>query len=108
MVEMHEPEPGKRLNRYHELGQYAFGEKLGLWVVVPQQLVAEVGTDIAYMVTGGKSLQKFHEIVCPDCKRLKTSYFIMIFAACHFVISHLPNFNSITVVSIAAAVMSLV
>ncbi|KAL8137367.1 hypothetical protein V2J09_003368 [Rumex salicifolius] len=107
MVEMHEMVPGKRFDRYHELGQHAFGEKLGLWIVVPQQLIVEVGVDIVYMVTGGKSLQKFHDLVCKDCKKIKTTYFIMIFASVHFVLSHLPNFNSIAGVSLAAAVMSL-
>lgn len=107
MVEMHEMVPGKRFDRYHELGQYAFGEKLGLYIVVPQQLVCEVGVDIVYMVTGGRSLQKIHKLACKDCKEIKTSFFIMIFASSHFVLSHLPNFNSITGVSLAAAVMSL-
>ncbi|KAJ9709714.1 hypothetical protein PVL29_001274 [Vitis rotundifolia] len=107
MVEMHEMVPGKRFDRYHELGQHAFGEKLGLWVVVPQQLIVEVGVDIVYMVTGGKSLQKFYNIVCSECQRLRTIYFIMIFASCHFVLSHLPNFNSISGVSFSAAAMSL-
>ncbi|CAK9316489.1 unnamed protein product [Citrullus colocynthis] len=107
MVEMHEMVPGKRFDRYHELGQHAFGEKLGLWIVVPQQLTVEVGVNIVYMVTGGKSLKKFHETVCPNCSQIKTSYFIVIFASIHFVLSHLPNFNSISGVSLAAAVMSL-
>ncbi|KAL8475259.1 hypothetical protein ACS0TY_028080 [Phlomoides rotata] len=107
MVEMHEMVPGKRFDRYHELGQHAFGEKLGLYIVVPQQLIVEVGVDIVYMVTGGKSLKKFHDLVCKDCKQIKLSYFIMIFASVHFVLSHLPNFNSISGVSLAAAVMSL-
>ncbi|XWS22679.1 hypothetical protein CRYUN_Cryun29cG0056800 [Craigia yunnanensis] len=107
MVEMHEMVPGKRFDRYHELGQYAFGEKLGLWIIVPQQLTVEVGVDIVYMVTGGQSLKKFHDLVCPNCKDIKLTYFIMIFASVHFVLSHLPNFNSITGVSLAAAVMSL-
>ncbi|KAJ8467418.1 hypothetical protein OPV22_029970 [Ensete ventricosum] len=107
MVEMHEMVPGKRFDRYHELGQYAFGDKLGLWIVVPQQLVVEVGVNIVYMVTGGKSLKKFHDVVCPDCKSIKLTYFIMIFASVHFVLSQLPNFNSISGVSLAAAVMSL-
>ncbi|CAM8885936.1 unnamed protein product [Rhodiola kirilowii] len=98
----------KRFDRYHELGQHAFGEKLGLWIIVPQQLVVEVGTCIVYMVTGGKSLKKFHDLVCSDCKEIRTTYFIMMFAAVHFVLSHLPNFNSISGVSLAAAVMSLV
>lgn len=108
MVEMHEMVPGRRFDRYHELGQYAFGEKLGLYIVVPQQLIVEVGVDIVYMVTGGKSLQKFHNLVCKkDCKDIKLTYFIMIFASVHFVISHLPNFNSISWVSLVAAIMSL-
>jgi Transmembrane amino acid transporter protein len=107
MVEMHEIVPGKRFDRYHELGQHAFGEKLGLWIVVPQQLIVEVSTDIIYMVTGGKSLKKFHDTVCPGCKSIKQTYFIMIFASAHFVLSQLPNFNSISGVSLAAAVMSL-
>ncbi|GLU06161.1 hypothetical protein SLE2022_232150 [Rubroshorea leprosula] len=106
MVEMHESVPGKRFDRYHELGQHAFGEKLGLWIVVPQQVIVEVGVDIVYMVTGGKSLKKFHDTVCPNCNQIKLSYFIMIFASSHFVLSHLPNFNSISAVSLAAAVMS--
>lgn len=104
---MHEIIPGKRLDRYHELGQAAFGEKLGLWIVVPQQLIVEIGTCIVYMVTGGKSLQKFQESVCPTCKPIKTSYFILIFGSVHFVLCLLPNFNSISGVSLAAAVMSL-
>ncbi|KAJ7970701.1 lysine histidine transporter 1 [Quillaja saponaria] len=107
MVEMHEMVPGKRFDRYHELGQYAFGEKLGLYIVVPQQLIVEVGINIVYMVTGGQSLQKFHDTVCPGCKKIKLTFFIMIFASVHFVLSHLPNFNSISGVSLAAAVMSV-
>ncbi|KAF8028277.1 hypothetical protein BT93_E1014 [Corymbia citriodora subsp. variegata] len=107
MVQMHEMVPGRRFDRYHELGQYAFGEKLGLYIVVPQQLVVEVGANIVYMVTGGKSLKKFHDTVCLSCKKLKTTYFILIFASVHFVLSHLPNFNSISGVSLTAAVMSV-
>ncbi|KAM3704124.1 hypothetical protein ACB098_04G149100 [Castanea mollissima] len=107
MVELHEIVPGKRFDRYHELGQHAFGEKLGLWVVVPQQLMVEIGVNIVYMITGGKSLKKIHDISCPGCKSIKTTYFIMIFASVQFVLSHLPSFNSITGVSFAAAAMSL-
>ncbi|PNX97369.1 lysine/histidine transporter 1-like protein, partial [Trifolium pratense] len=106
MVEMHEMVPGKRFDRYHELGQHAFGEKLGLYIVVPQQLIVEVGGGIVYMVTGGASLKKFHDTVCPSCKKIKLSFFIMIFASAQFVLSHLPSFNSISGVSLVAAVMS--
>lgn len=104
---MHEMVPGKRFDRYHELGQHAFGEKLGLWIVVPQQLICEVGVDIVYMVTGGKSLQKVYKTACESCDGISLTLFILIFASPHFVLAHLPNFNSISGVSLAAAVMSL-
>ncbi|KAL4289200.1 hypothetical protein AHAS_Ahas19G0362400 [Arachis hypogaea] len=107
MIEMHEAESGKRFDRYHELGQYAFGEKLGLWIVVPQTLIVDIGTDIIYMITGGNSLKKAHQILCKDCKPIRTTYFIMIFASLQFLLSHLPSFNSIIGVSISAAVMSI-
>lgn len=107
MVEMHEMIPGKRFDRYHELGQQAFGEKLGLWIVVPQQLMVEVGVDIVYMVTGGTSLRQFHRLVCKDCKGFGLSAWIVVFASPHFVLSQLPNFNAIAGVSLAAAIMSL-
>ncbi|MCO5563490.1 hypothetical protein L7F22_017133 [Adiantum nelumboides] len=107
MVEMHEMVPGKRFDRYHELGQEAFGQKLGLWIVVPQQLMVEVGVDIVYMVTGGTSLKQFHDLVCHDCKSFGLSVWIIVFASPHFILSQLPNFNSIAGVSLAAAVMSI-
>ncbi|WCJ36223.1 Transmembrane amino acid transporter family protein [Euphorbia peplus] len=111
MVEMHEMVEGKRFDRYHELGQHAFGEKLGLWIVVPIQLMVEVGSDIVYMITGGKSLKKFHDTICGSeskyCKDISTTGFIAIFASIHFVLAQFPSFNSITIVSIAAAAMSL-
>ncbi|XP_004502326.1 lysine histidine transporter 2-like [Cicer arietinum] len=107
MVEMHEMVPGKRFDRYHELGQEAFGEKLGLWIVVPQQVVVDVGTCIVYMVTGGKSLKKVHDTLCPDCKEIRTSYWIIIFASVNFVLAQSPDFNSISAISFSAAAMSL-
>ncbi|KAL2332689.1 hypothetical protein Fmac_013902 [Flemingia macrophylla] len=107
MVEMHEMVPGKRFDRYHELGQQAFGEKLGLWIVVPQQVVVEVGTCIIYMVIGGKSLKKAHDTLCTDCREIKTSYWIVIFASVNFLLAQCPNLDSISMISLGAAVMSL-
>ncbi|KAF6159061.1 hypothetical protein GIB67_032678 [Kingdonia uniflora] len=69
---------GKRFNRYHELGQHAFGEKLGLWIVVSQQFVPEVDGNIVYMVTGGRSLKKAYDRLClggyPFCRDIKLTY----------------------------------
>uniref|UniRef100_A0A803KV68 Amino acid transporter transmembrane domain-containing protein n=1 Tax=Chenopodium quinoa TaxID=63459 RepID=A0A803KV68_CHEQI len=108
MIEMHEIVPGKRFDRYHELGQYAFGEKLGLWVIVPQQLMVQVGCDIVFMLTGGSSLMKFYNIVYPSGQPVKLPYFIMMYASVQFFLSNLPDFNSIAGVSFAAAIMSLI
>lgn len=98
---------GTRFDRYHELSQHAFGEKLGLYIVVPQQVIVMLGGNIVYMVIGGASLQKFHDIVCPSCKKIRLTFFIMIFASAQFLLSHLPSFNSISGVSLVAAVMSI-
>ena len=106
---MHEMIPGKRFDRYHELGQEAFGEKLGLWIVVPQQLLVEVSVDIVYMVTGGNSIQKLYNLYCTRSCPLAThkSIWIAIFGSVHLFLSQLPNFNSISGISLAAAIMSL-
>ncbi|XP_031404094.1 lysine histidine transporter 1-like isoform X2 [Punica granatum] len=107
MVEMHEMVPGKRFDRYHELGQHAFGEKLGLYIVVPQQLIVEIGVCIVYMVTGGKSIKKVVDVITEGDNPIKLTYFIMMFGGVHFFLVLLPNFNSISGISVAAAVMSL-
>ncbi|KAL8167219.1 LOW QUALITY PROTEIN: hypothetical protein V2J09_008718 [Rumex salicifolius] len=105
MIQLHECVPGVRFDRYIDLGKHAFGPKLGVWIVLPQQLI--VGCDIVYMVTGGKCLKKFMEIACTNCKTIHQSYWIIIFGSSHFFLSQLPNFNSVFVISLAAAAMSL-
>ncbi|KAF3431815.1 hypothetical protein FNV43_RR26551 [Rhamnella rubrinervis] len=107
MIQLHECVPGTRFDRYIDLGRHAFGPKLGPWVVLPQQLIVQVGCDIVYMVTGGKCLKKFMEIACVNCTQLRQSYWILIFGGLQFFLSQLPNFNSVAGVSLAAAVMSL-
>ncbi|KAJ8760753.1 hypothetical protein K2173_018661 [Erythroxylum novogranatense] len=107
MIQLHECVPGTRFDRYLELGQHAFGPKLGPWIVLPQQLIVQVGCDIVYMVTGGKCLKKFVEMVCINCTPIRQSYWILMFGGIHFFLSQLPNFNSVAGVSLAAAIMSL-
>nr|CAD1826701.1 unnamed protein product [Ananas comosus var. bracteatus] len=80
MIELHECVPGKRFDRYRDLGEHAFGPRLGPWIVVPQQLIVQVGCDTVYMVTGGKCLQKFAEIACrpaPRCGSLSFAAAVM-------------------------------
>lgn len=107
LIQLHECVPGTRFDRYLDLGKHAFGPKLGPWIVLPQQLIVQVGCDIVYMVIGGQCLKKFTEIACTNCTQIRQSYWILIFGAIHFFLSQLPNFNSVAGVSLAAAVMSL-
>ncbi|CAK9219726.1 unnamed protein product [Sphagnum troendelagicum] len=113
LVQMHEMKevPGKRFDRYHELGQHAFGKKLGIWLVVPQQLIVEIGVDIVYMVTGGSSLMGAYELLCTggpsSCRPIRKTAWIAIFGSVHFFLAQCPNFNAISLVSFCAAIMSL-
>ncbi|GAB4862062.1 hypothetical protein Ancab_037316 [Ancistrocladus abbreviatus] len=106
MVELHECVPGKRFDRYSELGMHAFGPKLGYWIVMPQQMIVQVASDIVYMVTGGKSLKKFFDLAIPSLTGVRQTYFILCFAAVQFALSQTPNFNSLKGVSLLAAIMS--
>lgn len=107
MIQLHECVPGVRFDRYIDLGRHAFGPKLGPWIVLPQQLIVQIGCDIVYMVTGGKCLKQFMEMACSSCTPIKQSYWILMFGSIHFFLSQLPNFNSVAGVSLAAAIMSL-
>lgn len=107
LIELHECVPGVRFDRLRDLGAHALGPRLGPWVVVPQQLIVQLGCDMVYMVTGGKCLQKFAESACPRCAPLHRSYWICIFGSSQFLLSQLPNLDAITAVSFAAAAMSL-
>ncbi|CAN8235519.1 unnamed protein product [Cochlearia groenlandica] len=106
MVELHESVPGKRLDRYPELGQEAFGPRLGYWIVLPQQLLVQVASDIVYNVTGGKSLKKFVELLFPHLHHIRQTYYILGFAVLQVGLSQSPDFNSIKIVSLLAALMS--
>lgn len=106
LIQLHESESGKRFDRFTELGQHAFGEYLGFWVVMPQQLIVQVGSDVVYMVTGGKSLQKCLTLITPNADFRKT-YYIMMFAALQLILSQSPNFNSLKIISLLAAIMSI-
>lgn len=108
MCALHEVK-GKRFNRYHELGQYAFGQRLGLWLVIPCQLIVMIGLDIVYCVTGGKAMQYVFDATCgPNhCVSFGLSAWIVVFAAISMCLSQFPNFHKLSVISLLAAIMSL-
>ncbi|KAL6652612.1 hypothetical protein ACP70R_011537 [Stipagrostis hirtigluma subsp. patula] len=107
LIELHECVPGVRFDRLRDLGAHALGPRLGPWLVVPQQLIVQLGCDMVYMVTGGACLQKFAEIAFPRAAPLHQSYWICIFASFQFLLSQLPDLSAIAAVSLAAAAMSL-
>ncbi|KAJ4874864.1 Lysine histidine transporter-like 5 [Raphanus sativus] len=106
MVHLHESVPGKRFDRYRELGQEAFGPRLGYWIVLPQQLMVQIASDIVYNVTGGKSLKKFVELLFPHLHHVRQTYYILGFGVLQVGLSQSPDFNSIKIISLLAALMS--
>ncbi|CAH2079709.1 unnamed protein product [Thlaspi arvense] len=65
-----------------------------------------MASDIVYNVTGGKSLKKFVELLFPHLHHVRQIYYILGFAALQIVLSQSPDFNSIKIVSLLAALMS--
>lgn len=107
LIQLHENVDGVRFDRYYDLGRHAFGDRVGTWIVLPQQFIVQIGCNVVYVVTGGKCLKKFMEISCNSCAPIRQSYWIAIFGSLHFFISQMPDINSISGVSLAAAIMSL-
>lgn len=107
MCAMHQVK-GHRFNRYHELGQYAFGQKLGLWLVIPCQLIVMIGLDIVYNLTGGTAMKYVYQQTCSQpCRSFGLSAWIVVFAAIQLILAQIPNFHSLSLISLLAAVMSI-
>ncbi|KAK7271392.1 hypothetical protein RJT34_27248 [Clitoria ternatea] len=107
LVEMHECVPGKRFDRYYELGEHAFGRKTGFFLVMIQQLTVQVASTIVYSVTGGKSLKKFFESISQVMGEIRQTYYILFFIILQLLLSQTPNFNNLKAVSLLAALMSV-
>ncbi|KAH1122868.1 hypothetical protein J1N35_006028 [Gossypium stocksii] len=52
-------------------------------------------------------MNKIYNVLYPDGKEIRSTWFYVAFRALHFFLSHLPSFNSITAISFFAALMSL-
>ncbi|CAM6122677.1 unnamed protein product [Calypogeia fissa] len=125
MVEMYELEGQPRSSTYHELGQKAFGDRLGLWIVLPQQLTVFIGADIVYMVTGGESLWLFYQLLRCNvigqskldpvalgtgdqcCGNIGRATFTVFFAGIQLFLAQLDGFNSIASISLGASLMAI-
>ncbi|XP_058775197.1 lysine histidine transporter-like 5 [Vicia villosa] len=110
LVQMHEMVPGKRFDRYFDLGEHVFGSngRLGFWMIMIQQLIVQVASTIVYSVTGGKSLKKFCDILIPSVfGEFRQTYYIVFFVGLQMLLSQIPNFNNLKGISLLAALMSV-
>ncbi|KAL6851929.1 hypothetical protein ACP4OV_020114 [Aristida adscensionis] len=111
LVKLHEAVPGRRYNRYVELAQAAFGEKLGVWLALFPTIYLSAGTATALILVGGETMKLFFQIVCgPLCSPspISTVEWYLVFTSLAVVLSQLPNLNSIAGLSLiggATAIM---
>ncbi|KAL2654164.1 hypothetical protein R1flu_022292 [Riccia fluitans] len=110
LIKMHESVPGKRLNRFIEIAQEAFGQKRGLLIVVPPLMQLSAGYCVALTIVGGSALQLFYSTVCTDCYYIDvltvTEWFLVFTCLC-WVVALLPNLNSISYVSLVGSIMAV-
>ncbi|CAL9063037.1 unnamed protein product [Musa banksii] len=110
LVKLHEAMPGRRYNRYVELAQAAFGERLGVWLALFPTVYLSAGTATALILIGGETMKMFFQIVCgPLCSSnpLSTVEWYLVFTILCIVLSQLPNLNSIAGLSLIGAVTAI-
>lgn len=111
LVKLHEAVPGRRYNRYVELAQAAFGEKMGMWLALFPTIYLSAGTATALILVGGETMKLFFQIVCgPLCSPnpITTVEWYLVFTSLAVILSQLPNLNSIAGLSLiggATAIM---
>ncbi|KAG6470901.1 hypothetical protein ZIOFF_071981 [Zingiber officinale] len=110
LVKLHEAVPGRRYNRYVELAQAAFGEKLGVWLTLFPTVYLSAGTATALILIGGETMKLFFQIVCGtlcSSNPLSTVEWYLVFTILCIVLSQLPNLNSIAGLSLVGAVTAI-
>lgn len=65
---------------------------MGLWILIPQQLVVEFGLGVVYTVTGGQSLLQFYTLACAghECVPVSKTQWIIVFSCLQLLISQVP------------------
>jgi len=97
----------RRLDRYDQLAEYVLGKRKGKLVLMPFQMAVLVGIAITYTVVGGESLAAFAEAVSPQGQVMGNWAYFLIFGGLQMLLSLLPNFDDIRLVSLLGAVMSM-
>lgn len=96
----------RRLDRYDQLADYVFGPKRGKAILLPFQLAVLIGIGITYVVVGGDSLHAFIAIVNPNVLVGKWVFYVT-FGVLQLLLSLLPSFNELGMVSLLGALMSV-
>jgi amino acid permease len=100
-----------RMDRYPKLTTYAFGPRLGFWMLTPFQIAQFIGLPIAYAITGATSLQNIVSLLAPDSpwggKGGGLSRWIVVFSAIQLVVVQVRSFSQLAYVSLIGAVGSL-
>ncbi|XP_076922375.1 lysine histidine transporter-like 8 [Bidens hawaiensis] len=111
LVQLHEAVPGKRYNRYVEVSEAAFGNRLGAWLSIFPTAYLSAGTATTLIIIGGETMKLFFETVCgPVCTSspLTTVEWYLVFTFLSLVLSQLPNLNSIAGISLVGAITAIV
>lgn len=95
---------------HHDMRFHA-GPRLGLWTVIPCQLIVMIGLDIVYCVTAGKAMYYVYQHTCDGyethtCRSFGLSCWIVIFAVIQMFLSmvssaHQPVLQFITLSQLA-------
>lgn len=109
LVGLHESVSGKRYNRYIELAQAAFGERLGVWLALFPVINLSAGTATGLISVGGGALKLFYdttlESTAPDV--FTTVEWFVVFVVLSAILSIIPNLNSMAWVSFMGGVMAI-
>ena len=87
------------------------GPKLGLWVVIPCQLIVMIGLDIVYCVTAGKAMYYVYQNTCNGfqthtCTSFGLSAWIVLFAIIQMVLSMVGTFSTCSQPCFGACIIS--
>jgi len=101
-----DPSAYRRFDRYEDLTRYLLGRRAGWWALVPFQMAVLVGICITYTVVGGDDLFSAVAELAPGMKLPLWSFYLM-FAGAQLILSQLPDFSSLGLVSLLGALMSV-
>jgi len=98
----------KRLDRYQDLTAYVLGPRAGKWALLPFQLAVLIGIAITYTVLGAQNLALSASHVAPaETQMLSSMQWAIVFGATQVMLSMLPSFNELSLVSLMGAIMSM-